>query len=428
MSQSFTSIEARTGVSRAKLPDTFLVSLYRSLAPYRGCGHGCAYCDGRAERYYVEGDFGCDIAVRHNIAGRIAQDIAGGIAVREYGAVCIGSGVTDVYQRAERDLGLTRQALEALVPAGLPIVILTKSDLVQRDFDVLSRFPRVLVIVTVTTVDEETAAMLEPGASSPAARLAVVREAKARGFHSGVMAMPLCPGLSDGDESFEALLDASIEAGADFVYPGGLTLRPGRQKEFYLAAVNARWPALRADYDALYAENRPSGMPLPARSSELARRLDSLVRGRGIPQMIPHSVYRELLSPPDALYALFCHMQSLYAVRGVDTRPLRAATGRYVDWLARERAALRRSLGRSRAPSLYSEPFPVTSVLTERLRDSLSPGALLRGADDSSGASLASVIGNDRLTALAAEITEGGRVFDYTTLRAVVSEPARRFS
>lgn len=404
MPVSYTEIEARTGLSRARLPDAFLVSLYRSLAPYRGCGHGCAYCDGRAELYYVEGDFERDIAVRRNIAERIALDIAGGAASREYGAVCIGSGVTDVYQPLERELGLTRLALEALVPAGLPIVILTKSDLVLRDFDVLSRFPKALVIVTVTTTDDGAAAMLEPGASPPAARLEVVREARARGFRSGVMAMPLCPGISDGDESVEALLDACIEAGAEFVYPGGLTLRPGRQKEHFIAAVERRGPALLADYEALYAENRPSGMPLSSRSAELDKRLDRLVRARGLATMIPHGVYRELLSPPDALYVLFCHMQGLYAARGVDTRPLRAATGRYADWLAGERTALRRSLGRARAPSLLPEPFPVTGALTERL------------ADLAEGGGLAEVLRNDRLAALAADIVAGG-VFDYPTLR-----------
>ncbi|MCP5452643.1 MAG: radical SAM protein [Spirochaetaceae bacterium] len=405
---SFTEIEAKSGLSRARLPDAFLVSLYRALAPYRGCGHGCAYCDGRAERYYVDGDFERDIAVRRNLPERVALDVAGGAAAREYGAVCIGSGVTDVYQPAERGLGLTRRALEALAPAGLPVVILTKSDLVLRDFDVLSRFPKALVVVTVTTTDDGTAAMLEPGASPPAARLAVVREARARGFRSGVMAMPLCPGLSDGDGSVGSLLDASIEAGAEFVYPGGLTLRPGRQKDHYMAAVERRGPALRAEYDELYAGDRPSGMPSPRLAAEQAKRLDRLVRERGLPTMIPHGVYRELLSPPDALYVLFCHMQGLYAARGVDVRPLRAATGRYADWLAGERTALRRSLGRNRAPS--PEPFPVTGVLTERLL------AL------SEGGGLAEVLGNARLAALAANVLAGG-AFDYTTLRVGAGVP-----
>ena len=177
-----------------------------------------------------------------------------------------------------------------------------------------------------------------------------------------------------------------------------------------MAAVERRGPALRAEYDELYAEDRPSGMPLPRRAAEQARRLDRLVRARGLPTMIPHDVYQELLSTPDALYVLFCHMQGLYAARGVDVRPLRAATGRYADWLAGERTALRRSLGRSRAQSPLPEPFPVTGVLTERLL------AL------SEGGGLAEVLGNARLAALAANVLAGG-AFDYTTLRVWAGVP-----
>jgi len=91
-------------------------------------------------------------------------------------------------------------------------------------------------------------------------------------------------------------------------------------------------------------------------------------------------------------------MQSLYAARGIDVRPLREATDRYADWLTAERAALRRSYGRSRAPSLLPEPFPVTGALTERLRD------------------ISGVIGNERLAALASDVVAGG-VFDYAALR-----------
>ena len=105
------TIEAKTGLSKGMFPEPFLVALYRAQAPYRGCAHGCQYCDGRAEKYYVEGDFEKDICVRANLPGLVASDVAAGTAAREYGAVCIGSGVTDVYQPIERELELTRRTL-----------------------------------------------------------------------------------------------------------------------------------------------------------------------------------------------------------------------------------------------------------------------------------------------------------------------------
>lgn len=416
--------EAKTGLSRATLPESFLVSRYRALAPYRGCAHGCAYCDGRAEKYYVEGDFQRDILARTNLPDLVRRDVEAGVAAREYGAVCIGSGVTDVYQPLEAELLLTRRTLEALVPANLPVVILTKSSLVLRDFDILSQFPRALVICTLTTADPELAAILEPGASPPAERLEVVRRAREAGFLSGVMAMPLCPGLSDSDMSFASLVDAAAAAGAGFVYPGGLTLRPGRQKDLFMSVIDAQFPELRPLYDELYSENRQSGAPLPSWCRAGDRTFDAFLRARRMPQMIPHAFYRELLSPPDSLFVLFCHMERLYALRGVDTRALKTATGRYADWLKAERA----SLGRARLPVVPSDPFPVTRILSGRLaelceRDRAAgkgdPAAVGMGASGSIRAAggLSAVLGNERLAALAGAVVLDGTAFDYSALR-----------
>lgn len=393
-------IEAKTALGKGPLAEPFLVSLYRVTAPYRGCGHGCRYCDGRAEKYYVEGDFERDISVRANLPELAARDVAGGIAAKEFGAACIGSGVTDVYQPLERELGLTRRTLEALVPARLPIVILTKNALILRDFDILAKFPRVLVIVTVTTVNEAHAALLEPGASSPAERLAVVARAKEAGFMAGIMAMPFCPGISDSSESVGAVIDAAEQAGTDFVYPGGLTLRPGKQKDAFLTLVDESFPERRPLYDELYRENRQSGVPLVQRSAPLAREWDRLLRSRQMPQMIPHSVYRELLSPADSLFVLFCHMENLFSLRGVDTRPLHAATERFAEWVKEERTALRRK----RITVVTSDPFPVSRILDEKL-------ATLCATPDS----LARVIGNRKLAELGHEIANGA-IFDYSSL------------
>jgi DNA repair photolyase len=398
------TIEAKTGISKAILPEPFLVSLYRSLAPYRGCAHGCRYCDGRAEKYYVEGDFERDIAARTNLPDLVARDVESGIAAREWGSLCIGSGVTDVYQPVERELCLTRKTLEALIPTKLPIVILTKSDLVLRDFDLLARFPRALVIVTVTTTDPEIAAALEPGASPPERRLEVVRQARAAGFLSGVLAMPLCPGITDTEENTGKLFRSTTEAGAQFTYPGGLTLRPGRQKDLFVSLVDRRFPALRPLYDEVYRENRQSGMPLFAYETPVVKAWDGALSRERIPQIIPHSVYREILSPPDSLFILLCHMETLYAMRGVDTRPLKDATKKYAEWLSKERTALRRT----RLPVVESDPFPLTRVLTERF------SAL------ASGDGFAELTGNAKLATLVREVSVEKKVFDYSTLSARV--------
>jgi DNA repair photolyase len=403
-------IEAKTGVSRAGFPETFLPSLYRVTAPYRGCAHGCRYCDGRAERYYVEGEFDRDIVARTNLPDLVAHDVAEGVCSREYGAAGIGSGVTDVYQPIERELRLTRRTLEALIPARVPVVILTKNDLILRDFDLLARFPETLVIVTVTTVNEDRAAILEPGASSAAERIEVVRRAKEAGFLAGVMAMPLCPGISSSAESFAAVVDAATGAGADFVYPGGLTLRPGKQKDLFVSLVDDEFPDLAPLYGRMYRENRPSGTPTAAEYRPIEREWQSILRSRGVAQLIPHRVYRELLSVPDGIFVLLCHMETLYASRGVDVKPLRAATARYAEWLKGERTALRRK----RIKPLEGDPFPITRILAEKL-DALC-AADIAHADIAHADSLANVIGNERLARTVIAIIRDRATFDYPSL------------
>jgi DNA repair photolyase len=399
------SIEAKTGVSRSLFAEPFLVSLYRALAPYRGCSHACCYCDGRAEKYYVEGDFGRDIAARTNLPELVTADVKSGRMAKEWGAVCIGSGVTDVYQPLEEKLRLTRRTLEALVPAQVPVVILTKNILILRDFDVLLRFPKALIILTITSVDPKIAKILEPGASAPEERLEVVRRAKASGFMSGIMAMPLCPGISDTAEQTNALFESGSEAGADFIYPGGLTLRPGRQKDLFMTIVGDSFSEHRSLYERIYSENRQSGMPIASYAAQLMKDQNAELVNRHMPQMIPHNVYRELLSPPDSLFVLFCHMQDLYRQRGIDIGPLKKAAGMYAEWLRVELSALRRKRFRSTA----ADPFPITRILSEKLIRLCSP-------DKSGESDFTRICGNERLARFVQEIILEKKYFDYSSL------------
>ena len=352
----------------------------------------------------MEGCFERDLWVRKNLPELVAADIQHGVALREYGAICIGSGVTDVYQSVERELELTRRTLQALVPSRLPVVILTKSSGILRDFDLLAQFPRVLVIVTVTTMSSDTAGILEPCASAPGDRLQVVRKAKETGFFTGVMAMPLCPGISDGPEQSRILFEAAQAAGADFVFPGGLTLRPGRQKELFLTLIDERYPELAPLYRDTYHENRPSGAPLAGYASPLMKVWNAGLEKQRMPQMIPHRIYRELLSLPDSLFVLLQHLRTLYSIKGVDTRPLVKASGLYGAWLKANRTALRRK----RIPPLDSEPFPITRILTEKLVGICS-------TQEGFGI----LCGNPKLGRLVSSIVNEGACFDYPTLTSV---------
>ena len=367
------------------------MSLY-SAAPYRGCGHGCRYCDGRAEKYYVEGDFEREIEIRKALPGLLAEELRG---LRDRGAVSLGSGVTDSYQPAEATEGLTASCARLLAEAALPAVVLTKSNLILRDLDVwkeVAAKSACLVMITITTLNETLRSCFEPGAPSSRDRLEAVRVLSASGIAVGVLAMPLLPVLGDGEEEAASLFAAAKTAGARFVTPGGLTLRPGRQKDLFLETLAGFEPGLLPRYRELYAEERQSGAPLSSytagRHEAWKRRLDEF----RLPLLVPHEIHRRLLSAPDSARVLLRHMQELYAARGTRTGSLKAAADRYDAWLASERTTFRR--GRS---------LPRT-WLEDRYDLALESGEL------------AKVLANPKLADFLKRLRQENLVFDYLDL------------
>ena len=108
---------ARTILSKSKITDSWFVSKY-GMNLYRGCEHACAYCDGRAEKYHVEGDFGRDIQVKQNAPDLLRKELG---RLKERGMIFVGGGVCDAYQPAEQKYQLTRRCLEVILERGLPV-------------------------------------------------------------------------------------------------------------------------------------------------------------------------------------------------------------------------------------------------------------------------------------------------------------------
>ncbi len=317
-------------LQKALIPDNFTRSLFR-ISPYRGCSHGCRYCDGRAERYYVPGDFEKDVEVRENIPSRLEEEL---LNFREWGMVTLGSGVTDVYQPKEAEAGLTRKILTLLAKSELPVQILTKSDLVQRDLDILGPLAKkvgAVLLISLTTLDQDLLNVMEPGASRASERIETLRLAKAAGLTTGVLAMPLLPGLSDDKKSVENLANALKSVEVDFVCPGGLTLRPGCQKEIYLDTLAAHHPELLTFYKEIYGENRPSGMP-QRHPSYQGDYLIQILRDMGIPPVMPQRIYKNLLPRGDGLSLVFQDLRDHYKYRGIDVRSLQSIISRYNSW------------------------------------------------------------------------------------------------
>lgn len=205
--------KAKTIITRNTSPD---IHFDRSINPYRGCEHGCIYCFARPNHAYLGLSPGLDFETRLFFKPEAAQLLAAELSRKNYAPRLIQIGAdTDPYQPLERKLRVTRQLLEVLQRFRHPLTIITKSNLIARDADILGEMGRAglaRAAVSITTLDRKLARSMEPRAATPQRRLDAVRQLKAAGCPVTVMFAPVIPGLNDHE--LEAVLEASAEAGA----------------------------------------------------------------------------------------------------------------------------------------------------------------------------------------------------------------------
>jgi len=319
-----TEIEAKSLIRRQKRPDSwFLASIGMNL--YRGCGHDCVYCDGRAERYYVDGEFGRDVAVKVNAPELLRRELDPRRRRKRLpgGYVLLGGGVGDSYQPAEQRYCLSRQALQILAEFRHPVEILTKSTLVLRDLDLLARINRqrrALVCFSLSSIDEATSRTFEPGVPSPQARLEALAACRAAGISGGLFLMPVIPGLTDSARLIEQTMRQAQAAGAQFVVFGGMTLKEGRQKEHFLSVLARCRPQLVERYRALYRDDR-WGQARGSYYGELNRRCGVLARKAGLPPRLPPALWADLLDEHDRVSVMLEHLDYLLRLSAPDAGP-----------------------------------------------------------------------------------------------------------
>ena len=304
-----TEIPAKTLLRKMRRIDSFFLSS-AGMNLYRGCAHNCAYCDGRAEKYRVDGDFAADIQVKTNAVALLRKELGLEAAQQELfpparhgGFLLLGGGVGDSYQPAEARCRITREVLELLVAHGIPVHVLTKSSLVLRDAELLERLAvsvGAAVSFSISTADDSLAALLEPGAPLPSARLQALAELRRRGINGGIFLMPVVPFLSDGPEQIERSVAAAARAGAQYVVFGGMTLKQGRQKEHFIGVVGGDDADLAVRIDHLYP-GVPAGRPdwgnaAPGYYRRITRAFARAANAHGMPARIPLALCRHLLS------------------------------------------------------------------------------------------------------------------------------------
>ena len=203
----------RTIITRNKSPD---ISFDRSINPYRGCEHGCVYCFARPTHAYMGLSPGLDFESKLFAKPDAARLLERELAKEGYQPRTIAIGTnTDPYQPIEKQYRIMREVLEVLEAHGHPVGIVTKSALVVRDIDILSRMAErglAKVALSVTTLDRHLARNMEPRAATPTRRLEAIRQLTEAGIPTSVMVAPIIPGLTD--QEIERILDSGRNAGA----------------------------------------------------------------------------------------------------------------------------------------------------------------------------------------------------------------------
>ena len=277
--------------SRRNLPFTWTIN------PYRGCEFACKYCYARYTHEFMEirdpNEFEHKIFIKDEAAWLLRRDLK---KVRKGEEIAIGTA-TDPYQPAERRHCVTRSILEELARhATLEIGIVTKSNLVLRDVDVLKQVAErntIGVHITVTTVNTELARITEPRAPRPDLRLEAVRKLNEAGIPAGVICAPVLPGITDKPKDLEGLVKAAAEANATNIFANPLFLKPC-SRAIFLPFIKERFPDLVPQYEQMYGE-RDFGSQ--AYRKHLTALMNRFKKKYGIGASGPRGAIREYLPP-----------------------------------------------------------------------------------------------------------------------------------
>ncbi|MCR5093098.1 MAG: radical SAM protein [Lachnospiraceae bacterium] len=239
---------------------------------YRGCTHGCIYCDSRSRCYQFTHPFE-DIEVKQNAPQLLEK------ALKSKRKKCmIGTGaMSDPYMHCEEELKLTRKCLEIIRDNEYGLAIQTKSDRILRDIDLLeeiNRRAKCVVQMTLTTFDDDLCRILEPNVCNTKRRIEVLEEMRKRGIPTVVWMTPVLPFINDTEENITAILNACVRTGVKGVidFGMGLTLREG-DREYYYAALDTYFPGMKERYIRRYGNAYELPSPNAKALTEIFRRI-----------------------------------------------------------------------------------------------------------------------------------------------------------
>lgn len=277
----FFTLPVRSLLNRCNVPR---MPFSWTINPYRGCEFACKYCYARYTHEFMElrdgVDFERKIYVKQHAAWMLRRDLK---QVKSGEQIALGTA-TDPYQPGERRYGVTRAILEELAQHhGLDLGIVTKSNLVLRDLDVLreiSRHNQLFVNLTITTLDADLARILEPRAPRPDLRLEAMRKLNEGGVAAGVICAPVLPGITDSPRGLENLVRAVAQTGGKYIFANPLFLKPC-SAAIFLPFLEKEFPDLVASYRQRYGERAFVSASYRKRISQLFAKLRAKYGIRG---------------------------------------------------------------------------------------------------------------------------------------------------
>jgi DNA repair photolyase len=243
-------IETKSILSKLRTEDSWF-GIACNMNLYRGCQHGCIYCDTRSECYGIN-DISI-ISVKKNALDLLVKELRS----KKKNRATIGTGsMNDPYMPLEKELQLTRKALQIISNEKFPVHIVTKSNIVERDVDVLQDISKIYAAVsfTITAADDSISRKIEPHAPPSSERFKAMRSLAEKGIYTGVTLMPVLPFINDTKENIISIVEQAKESGASYILPMfGMTLRKG-SREYYYRALDEGFAGISEKYRLHFGE------------------------------------------------------------------------------------------------------------------------------------------------------------------------------
>ena len=264
-----TNIQVKSILNKTKRRDPWFLDDY-TINPYSGCSYNCLYCYTRGSKYGVHMED--KLSIKTNAIELLDKQLKLRAAKEQHGFIVLSSA-TDPYLQFEKEQGLTRRILETILKYRFPVHIITKSDMVIRDLDLLQQInteailpadlkdklsDRAFITFSFSTLDDNVGKIFEPGAPPPSLRLQTLKYCLDQGFFCGVSMMPLLPYISDTGENLELMFQTFKDIGVRYIFPATITLfgeDTADSKTLVLRAIQKHYPHLLERYQKLFTNS-----------------------------------------------------------------------------------------------------------------------------------------------------------------------------